>query len=85
MKTTIDSAGRMVIPKAIRTQMGLIPGTPVDIVYSEGRIVIEYAPVEVEVRKVGRLKVLQPTTEMPVLTDEIVRETLEAVRNEVRV
>lgn len=74
----------MVIPKAIRTQMGLTPGTPVDIVYSEGRIVIEYAPAKVKVRKIGKFKVLHSEREMPVLTDEIVRETLEAVRDEIR-
>lgn len=31
MKTTIDSAGRLVIPKALRDRLGLAPGSTVDI------------------------------------------------------
>ncbi|MDR2877329.1 MAG: AbrB/MazE/SpoVT family DNA-binding domain-containing protein [Chromatiales bacterium] len=31
MKTTIDKAGRVIIPAAIRARLGLVPG-PVDIV-----------------------------------------------------
>lgn len=31
MKTTIDSAGRLVVPKALRDQLGLGPGSQVDV------------------------------------------------------
>lgn len=31
MKATIDKAGRVVIPIAIRTRAGLTPGTPVEV------------------------------------------------------
>ncbi|MGI8727938.1 MAG: AbrB/MazE/SpoVT family DNA-binding domain-containing protein, partial [Solirubrobacterales bacterium] len=31
MKTTIDKAGRIVVPKALREAVGLTPGTTVDI------------------------------------------------------
>ncbi|MFT4232455.1 MAG: AbrB/MazE/SpoVT family DNA-binding domain-containing protein [Leucobacter sp.] len=50
MITTIDKAGRVVIPKAIRDAMQLRPGARLDVVYSDGRIEIEYAPVEARVR-----------------------------------
>lgn len=37
MKTTIDSAGRIVIPKPLRDAVGLEPGTEVDVsVYGAG-------------------------------------------------
>ena len=31
MKTTIDSLGRIVVPKALRDALGLTPGTTVDV------------------------------------------------------
>ena len=41
MKTTIDRAGRLVIPKQIRDLVGLKPGVDLDIDYRHGAIVIE--------------------------------------------
>ena len=40
MQTTIDEAGRVVIPKAIRDGAGLRPGTPLEIVLVRGCIEI---------------------------------------------
>lgn len=50
MIATIDKAGRLVVPKPIRDAMGLQPGAKLDISYSDGRITIEYAPVDARVR-----------------------------------
>lgn len=37
METTIDSVGRIVVPKALRDALGLLPGSTVDISrYGEG-------------------------------------------------
>lgn len=41
MKATIDRAGRIVIPKPIREMARLRPGSPLDVVYRDGRIEIE--------------------------------------------
>jgi AbrB family looped-hinge helix DNA binding protein len=41
MKNTIDEAGRVVIPKAIREAAGLKPGSPLKIEYRDGRVEIE--------------------------------------------
>jgi AbrB family looped-hinge helix DNA binding protein len=41
METTIDRAGRVVIPKPIREAAGLKPGAAVSIEYRDGRIEIE--------------------------------------------
>ncbi|MCA0436921.1 MAG: AbrB/MazE/SpoVT family DNA-binding domain-containing protein [Austwickia sp.] len=31
MEATIDSVGRIVVPKALRDELGLVPGTKVDV------------------------------------------------------
>jgi AbrB family looped-hinge helix DNA binding protein len=49
MTTTIDNAGRVVIPKPIREAAGLKPGLKVKIVLRDGRVEIapQLAPVKV--------------------------------------
>jgi AbrB family looped-hinge helix DNA binding protein len=49
MRTTIDAAGRIVVPKALRDAMGLTAGRQVDVVFTDGRLEIEIAPAEVEI------------------------------------
>ena len=80
METTIDAAGRVVIPKAIRDAMGLEPGRRIDVVFTDGRIEIEVAPVAVHIEERGGVLVAVPAEEMPPLTDEMIRSTLEATR-----
>jgi AbrB family looped-hinge helix DNA binding protein len=41
MKSIIDRAGRVVIPKAIREAAGLKPGSALTIAYRDGQVVIE--------------------------------------------
>src|SRR5207247_10489118 len=55
MKTTIDSAGRLVIPKEIRQHAGLKPGMPLEVRLHEGRIEIEPASLEIKLERRGRL------------------------------
>ena len=56
-KTTIDSAGRLVIPKEIREEAGLKPGALVEVRWRSGRIEIEPAPLPVNLVRKGRLTV----------------------------
>jgi AbrB family looped-hinge helix DNA binding protein len=80
MRSTIDGAGRVVIPKELRERLGLGRGRPVDIRERDGRIEIEPAPTPMSlVRRAGG-KVAVPAQKLPPLTDEIVRETLEQTR-----
>jgi len=80
MRTTIDPAGRLVIPKRIRDRLGLRGNEQVEITERDGRIEIEPAPTEVELVREGSVLVARPDRALPPLTDDIVRETLDRVR-----
>lgn len=77
MRTTIDVAGRLVIPKRIRERLGLRGNDQVEITERDGRIEIEPAPTGVELVREGSVLVARPERPLPPLTDEIVRETLD--------
>lgn len=57
MRTTIDRAGRVVIPKPIREAAGLKPGLRLKIEYRDGRVVIEGESPEVRLVKKGSVLV----------------------------
>ncbi|MCV7381599.1 antitoxin [Mycobacterium alsense] len=80
MRTTIDAAGRLVIPKRIRDRLGLRGNDQVEITERDGRIEIEPAPTGVELVREGSVLVARPERALPPLTDDIVRETLDHVR-----
>ncbi len=79
MKTTIDAAGRIVVPKALRDAMRLQPGQAIDIIYTDGRLEIEVAPLEVQVSGEG-FPVAVAEVPPPPLTSETVRDVLEDTR-----
>lgn len=80
MRTTIDAAGRVVIPKSLRERLGLAGGRALEIREREGRLEIEPAPTAMKLARRGRLRVAVPARKLPALTDELVRETLEQQR-----
>lgn len=80
MKTTIDSAGRLVVPKRIREAAGILPGSELTIRVADGRIEIEPAPLEVKLVKRGSLTVAVPRKPVAPLTPEVVDETLDRLR-----
>ncbi len=81
MRTTIDSAGRIVVPKSVRDAMGLTAGRQIDVHYTDGKIEIEVAPAEVEIEmsESGIPRIVYQD-DVPELTDEMVRDTIEATR-----
>ena len=80
MKTTIDRAGRLVVPRKIREAAGISAGSELMIRVADGRIEIEPAPLEVRLVKRGRLTVAVPRKRVPPLTEETVRKTLDQLR-----
>lgn len=83
MRTTIDAAGRVVIPKSFRDQLGLTGGHQIDVAMHDGRIEISVPGSPMRLEGAGRDVYAvpdPPDREMPALTPEIVRETLERVR-----
>ncbi len=79
MKITMDSAGRLVIPKPLRDAAGLSPGAELDIRYRDGRIEIDPSPSPVRFRRKGRI-VLASRRGRVALTQDQVNRTLGEIR-----
>lgn len=81
MRTTMDRAGRVVVPKALRERLGAVGVVEVEIAENDG--VIEIRPLDRDVRleaaEDGR-PVLRAPTDAPPLTDDDVRALIEASR-----
>ena len=80
MKATMDAGGRIVVPKALRQALGLKPGQPLEIRAGEGRLEIEIAATPMHLKKRGKGIVAVPEADLPALTADVVRETLERIR-----
>lgn len=80
MRVAIDAAGRIVVPKVLRDELGLTANTLLEISAVDRRleIVVAATPMRLQEHEHGVVAVAD--REMPVLTTEQVRETLERVR-----
>jgi AbrB family looped-hinge helix DNA binding protein len=80
MRVTIDRAGRVVVPKALRDALHLEAGVALEIRVREGRLELE--PVATPMRLVRRGKGLVATTDEPLprIDAEDVRAVTEALR-----
>lgn len=77
MKTTIDSAGRLVVPKVLRDRLGLTPGSTVDVsLYGAGLQLVAVGRTA-RVRTVRGALIAESET---VITDEDVFALLDADR-----
>lgn len=83
MRTTIDMAGRVVVPKAVRAQLGLEAGQELEVRVVDGWL-IQIEPVSVPVRLEERdgLPLLVPEERVTALTDDMVREAVERDRED---
>ena len=75
MVTTMDQAGRLVIPSETRREAALEPGTPLEVRCRDGVIEIEPQPLSVKLERKGRLLVAKPATRAPALRAARVERT----------
>jgi AbrB family looped-hinge helix DNA binding protein len=81
MRTTIDAAGRIVVPKALRDELGLQGGEELEIAAVDGNLEIGVRPTPIRLVRRDGVLVAEPVEgKLPPLTPEQVRETLERVR-----
>ena len=82
MTATIDGAGRVVIPKALRERAGLTPGTKIDFTFVNGNIEIHPVVEEGEWETRHGISYPVPPEGAQELSTSEVRSLLEAVRDE---
>ena len=80
MRTTIDRAGRLVVPKPLRDRLALGDGGEVEVVERDGVIEIRPAPADVELRDGEGGPVAHPVGDLPLLTDDDVRRAVDQQR-----
>jgi AbrB family looped-hinge helix DNA binding protein len=80
MVTTIDSAGRIVVPKRLREELHFVPGQELEVRAVDGRLEIEHPTTPIRLEERGGQLVAVTDREMPTLTAEMVRDTLEQIR-----
>ncbi|MBI2684014.1 MAG: AbrB/MazE/SpoVT family DNA-binding domain-containing protein [Actinobacteria bacterium] len=81
MRTTIDRAGRIVIPRSVRARLGLNGGEAVDVVERDGRIEITFPEVAMRLERRGKGLVAVSDEPIPPLTQDMVRDALDSVRS----
>jgi AbrB family looped-hinge helix DNA binding protein len=80
MIATIDKAGRIVVPKRLREELGFKPGQPLELSAVDGRLEIEHPTTSIHLEERDGQLVAVAGRPMPALTPELVRETLEQIR-----
>jgi AbrB family looped-hinge helix DNA binding protein len=75
MTTTMDAAGRLVIPSEIRREASLEPGVPLEVRWRDGVIEIEPVPLPVTLKRRRRLLVASPQTKTDALRASAVERT----------
>lgn len=81
MRTTIDKAGRVVIPAALRNRAGLIAGAEIEITVDEFGVRLERVAPGPRLVKVGRRTVARPTVAADIRPGIDVAALIEEERN----
>jgi len=80
MRTTIDRAGRIVVPKVLRDALGLTGGQHLELTARDGALEVRVAATPMKLEWTGRHAVAVADAELPPLTSDLVREVLEQSR-----
>jgi AbrB family looped-hinge helix DNA binding protein len=80
MEVSVDRAGRIVVPKALRDALQLKPGTRLEIRQEDGRLVLASPAVPMRLVRKGKGLVVQPGKPLPTLRAAQVRAVLESGR-----
>jgi AbrB family looped-hinge helix DNA binding protein len=82
MRTTIDRAGRVVIPKEIRQRAGLTPGTELDIRLDNGIVEILHPAAKGRLVEENGFLVWESAPGTPPITGASINQAIEDVRRE---
>ena len=80
MITTMDPAGRLVLPKAVRERAQLVPGVPLEVRVVDGRVEIEPATARVTLEQHSGFWVARSEEPVPTLTQDQIDTTVDSLR-----
>jgi len=80
MKIAMDAAGRLVVPKALRAELGITGPTEVEVVSADGHLELSVPEAPAHLEKRDDFTVIVPDIPMPALTADDVRDVLDRVR-----
>ena len=80
MRTTTDRAGRIVVPKSIRDELGLTGGQEIEIELRDATIEVTVPPSPMHLEDRDGVVVAVAEGLAPALTQDAVRATLERIR-----
>ncbi|MBV9013548.1 MAG: AbrB/MazE/SpoVT family DNA-binding domain-containing protein [Pseudonocardiales bacterium] len=70
MRTTVDAGGRVVVPKAIRDRLALHTGSEVEVIESDGSVVVTPVTERVPMAEEAGILVIAPTGQ-PLTADQV--------------
>lgn len=83
MRSSIDGAGRLVLPQSIRESADLSAGAEFEVNLLDGDVIeLRPAPRRVRIEQRGHLFVAVPLDPGPELTAEVAQATLDTLRRE---
>ena len=80
LKVSIDAAGRMVVPKSLRAELGITGPTEVEVISGDGHLELSIPDTPAHVEMQDGLAIIVPEHATPQMTADDVRKAIEDVR-----